>query len=88
VLSLGEQQSLALARLLLAAPRFAVLDRPGTLLQPDAVRRAVDLLARESIAVVTFAADADSAAGYDARLDLGADGTWRWEALRPTGSDA
>ncbi|HVH04737.1 MAG TPA: ABC transporter ATP-binding protein/permease, partial [Myxococcota bacterium] len=81
-------QTLAFVRLLLAAPRFVLLDRPGTVLQADAVARAVDLLASRSIAVVNFASDGERAAGYDARLDLAADGSWRWDKSRPAGGDA
>jgi putative ATP-binding cassette transporter len=79
LLSLGEQQLLSLARIVLAVPRFALLDRPGTVLEADAVQRALDLLARESITAVTFEADAALAPRHDLRLELAGDGRWRWE---------
>ena len=47
LLSLGEQQMLSLARLALAAPRYAVLDRPETVLGAEVVSRALDLLAEQ-----------------------------------------
>jgi putative ATP-binding cassette transporter len=79
--SLGEQQALSLARVALAAPRFALLDRPETVLDAGGVARGLDLLAARSITAVTFSADAALAARHDARLELAADGTWR---LAPT----
>jgi putative ATP-binding cassette transporter len=82
LLSLGEQQALSFARLALAVPRYALLDRPGTVLDADAVARALDLLAARSITFVTFAADPALAARHDARLELAADGTWTWEPIR------
>jgi putative ATP-binding cassette transporter len=78
MLSLGEQQLLSFARLALAAPRYALLDRPGTVLDAAAVGRALDLLGEESISVVTFAADESLAARHDARLELASDGKWSW----------
>jgi putative ATP-binding cassette transporter len=81
LLSLGEQQLLALARVVLAAPRFAVLDRPGTLLGADVVARALDLLAEHSITAVTFASDTALAAQHDAQLELGPGGHWSHRPL-------
>jgi putative ATP-binding cassette transporter len=86
LLSLAEQQSLSVARLVLAAPRFALLDRPGAVLDADSVARALDLLAERSITVVTFAADMALAARHDARLELASDGSWTWEPIRKEGA--
>ena len=82
LLSLGEQQQLAFARVVLAAPRFALLDRPATLLGPAVVAGALALLAEHGITSVTFASDAQLAAHHDARLDVAHDGTWTWQPLR------
>jgi len=78
LLSLGEQQLLSFARLVLAAPRYALLDRPGTVLHADAVGRALDILGEQSISVVTFAADESLAMRHHARLELANDGKWSW----------
>jgi len=86
LLSLAEQQSLSVARLVLAAPRFALLDRPGAVLDADSVARALDLLSDRSITVVTFAADMALAARHDARLELASDGRWTWEPIRKEGA--
>lgn len=53
-LPLDKQQLLVVARLLLAAPRFAFLDKPSTTLQPDQVDRVLDLLGKRGITYVTF----------------------------------
>ena len=42
-MSLGEQQMLGVARLLLAAPRFAFLDRPHTALSPEQLEKALQI---------------------------------------------
>ena len=68
----------ARARLALAAPRYALLDRPGTVLDADAVGRALHLLGEQSISIVTFAADESLAVRHDARLELASDGKWSW----------
>ena len=82
VLSLGEQQQLAFARVVLAAPRFALLDRPATLLRADDVVRALALLAAHGITSVTFAPDTQLAARHDALLEMASDGTWTWRPIR------
>jgi putative ATP-binding cassette transporter len=82
LLSLGEQQALSFARLALAAPRYAILDRPQTILGVEAVAKALEFLAAQSITVVTFASDRALAARHDARIALAADGSWRFEPLR------
>jgi len=80
-LSLGEQKSLSLARLVLAAPRFALLDRPGNVLDLDAVTRALDLLAQRSITAITFESAPELAAFHDMRLELASDGSWKLERI-------
>ncbi len=79
LLSLPEQQLLVYARVVLAKPRYALLDRPGTLLGPAQVARVLDLLATHAVTAVTFAPDATLAARHDATLHLAAGGAWSWE---------
>ncbi len=81
LLSLGEQQLLSFVRIALATPRFALLDRPATLLGTDTVVHVLDLLAKQSITVVTFAPDAALAAQHDARLELVDGGLWVWQPI-------
>jgi len=82
LLSLGEQQQLAVARVVLGAPRYALLDRPTTLLGADDAAGALALLAAHGITSVTFAPDARLAAQHDALLDVAPDGTWAWQPTR------
>jgi putative ATP-binding cassette transporter len=81
VLSLGEQQQLALARLVLARPAFAMLDRVGDALKPAQVRQALQRLGENGITYITFAEVPESADLYDAVLEVDAEGTWRWERM-------
>jgi putative ATP-binding cassette transporter len=83
ILSLGEQQLLALTRLILARPAFAMLDRVNTALKPAQVRQALRRFDENSITYITLAEDAESVELYDAVLEIAADGAWSW---RRTGS--
>jgi putative ATP-binding cassette transporter len=74
-LSLGEQQLLAFARVLLAAPAFAVIQSPGTTLAPEQLSRALRLLSQASITYVVFGG-IDVPGAYDGVLELHAGGTW------------
>ncbi len=55
VLSLGEQQQLAVTRAILARPAFAILDRLDSVLNPTQGRRSLKLLAENGISCVMFA---------------------------------
>jgi len=82
VFSLGEQHLLAVARLLLAAPQFAFLDRVGTALDAEHVALVLKVLSENAITYIVFKAVADDARYYDATLDIAGDGTWQWKWLR------
>jgi putative ATP-binding cassette transporter len=77
-LSLGEQQLLALTRLILARPAFAMLDRVTAALKPAQVRQALRRLDENAITYITLAEDTDSVDLYDALLEIDADGEWNW----------
>lgn len=81
LLSLGEQQLVSFARVVLAAPRFVVLDRPGTLIPHELVDRTCSVFTDASITVVTFANDAELAVCHDAQLELAEGGRWAWQRL-------
>jgi vitamin B12/bleomycin/antimicrobial peptide transport system ATP-binding/permease protein len=78
ILSLGEQQLLALTRLILARPAFTMLDRVTAALKPAQVRQALRRLDENSITYITLAEDAESVELYDALLEIDVDGGWRW----------
>ncbi len=76
VLSLGEQQLLALARVLLARPAFVVLHNPGTTLAPEQLALALECLAKSGITYLTLGGLDAPPPIYDAVLELHAGGTW------------
>jgi putative ATP-binding cassette transporter len=79
ILSVAEQQLLALTRLTLARPAFAMLDRVTAALNPAQAHEALRRLDENSITYITFAEDADSPELYDALLEIDANGTWSWK---------
>jgi putative ATP-binding cassette transporter len=78
LLSLGEQLLLALTRLILARPAFALLDRVDAVLKPAQVRQALRRLDENGISYIAFGEDADSVDLYDAVLEIDAEGAWNW----------
>jgi len=81
VLSLGEQQLLSVARVVLAAPRFAFLERPRTALGSEQTDRILSLLWERSITYLTLGDGGDSLGDYDAVLELAGDGGWTWKSV-------
>ena len=78
ILSLAEQQLLALTRLIFARPAFAILDRVTASLKPVQVRDALRRLDENSITYVAFADELESTELYDAVLEIDAEGEWAW----------
>jgi vitamin B12/bleomycin/antimicrobial peptide transport system ATP-binding/permease protein len=78
MLSVAEQQLLALTRVTLARPAFAMLDRVTAALKPAQVRQALRRFDENSITYITFAEEAESLELYDALLEIDADGGWSW----------
>jgi putative ATP-binding cassette transporter len=75
--SLGEQQLVAVARLLLAPPLFAFLDRPSSALDDDQRKLVLRVLAERSISALVFE-DCEPCDPCDAVLDLKDDATWEY----------
>lgn len=82
ILSLGEQQRLAFARVLLAAPRFVFLDHPSRSLSECSVGELLNLLRHQDITYMTLGDAADDPRFYDRLLEIAEDGSW---LLRPPG---
>ena len=78
ILSLGEQQQLAVTRVILARPAFAILDRVNSVLNLAQLRQSLRLLAENDITCVIFAESAESVELYDAVLEINTNGAWRW----------
>ena len=81
VLSLAEQQLFSVARVVLAAPRFAFLERPRTALGSEQTDRILSLLWERSITYLTLGDGGDSLGDYDAVLELAGDGGWTWKSV-------
>jgi putative ATP-binding cassette transporter len=88
VLSLGQQQLLALTRLIFARPAFALLDRVTESLKPAQLREILRRFDENSITYVAFAEDAESIELYDAVLEIDSDGGWTWNPTSRTAAAA
>jgi putative ATP-binding cassette transporter len=78
ILSLGERQQLAIARLILARPAFAMLDRVSTALGSARLTQSLQRLTDNSIAYMNFDEAVVSVDLYDAVLEIDANATWNW----------
>jgi putative ATP-binding cassette transporter len=76
-LSAGDRHALALARLLLAGPRFAVLDGVPWSLGTTRVERLYQALARTSITYISFGDPSGLLPYHDIWLELSCEGKWR-----------
>jgi vitamin B12/bleomycin/antimicrobial peptide transport system ATP-binding/permease protein len=81
LLSLGEQQMLAVIHVLLASPHFVFLDRIGTALNSGQVRKTLEMLSKNSISYINIGESDDLPDLYDAILEIGELGTWRWRQI-------
>ena len=77
LLSLGEQQRLAFARLLLNAPRFVVLDEATSALDVATERYLYGLLSERDMAYVSVGHRPTLTAFHDTVLALDGSGSWR-----------
>jgi putative ATP-binding cassette transporter len=85
VLSPGELELTAFARLLVAKPRFAFLDDPASSLDAAGVTRVYEALARSPITYVSVAGHLDLQSYHDLVLELRGDGSWK---VRPAAAPA
>jgi putative ATP-binding cassette transporter len=81
ILPLAEQQLLVVARVLLAKPRFAFLERPSTTLSPEQIDWVLGMLAKNSITYVNFEENGNNLKRYDAVLELQTSGTWMYKPI-------
>ncbi|MBN8549572.1 MAG: ABC transporter ATP-binding protein/permease [Deltaproteobacteria bacterium] len=77
VLSLGEQQRIAFARLLLAKPRIAFLDEATTALDLEDEKYLYGLLQESGQSYVSIGHRASLVSYHDLHLELLADGKWK-----------
>jgi putative ATP-binding cassette transporter len=81
ILSLGELQLLAVARVCLALPRFVFLDRLGTSLSEKHVERALGLLSKLGVTYLSIGNSEDKPEDHDAILSIAANGEWKMRRL-------
>jgi putative ATP-binding cassette transporter len=77
LLSLGEQQRLAFARLLLSSPRFVVLDEATSALDVSTERHLYNLLAEREMALVSVGHRPTLTSFHELVLELDGNGGWR-----------
>ena len=75
-LSLGEQQQVALARLLLASPAFACLDESTSAMPAARAHRLYERLRGTTITYLSMGSDPRLREFHDLLVELGPDGTW------------
>jgi ABC-type uncharacterized transport system fused permease/ATPase subunit len=76
ILSLGEQQNLAFARLLLAVPEFAFLDEAVSALPAERVRNLYELLSQTTTTYISIGRASDLLEYHHQLLQMQGDGTW------------
>lgn len=77
LLSLGEQQRLAFARLLLNSPRYVILDEATSAVDVKTERHLYNLLTERNIAFVSVGHRPTLTAFHDNVLELDGSGSWR-----------
>ena len=82
--SLREQQLLAFAHVLFAAPQFVFLDWVGATLDSDQVDKILKMLTDRSIACINIGPAGEPPDLYDAVLECRDDGGWAWAAKPAT----
>lgn len=76
LLSLGEQQLLAFARVILAEPAFVMLDHPTRALSECQIDELLGMLRERGMTYITLGDEDDDPAAYDEVLLVAEDGTW------------
>ncbi len=76
VFSISEQHMLSIARIFLARPVIAFLDRPGSSLPKSQISIILDMLSVQGIGVVILAKNGEARLQYDSTLEIKPDGTW------------
>lgn len=79
LLSVGEQQRLAIARVLLRKPSYVILDEATSALDAENEQRLYELLQGTGATLVSVAHRRHLARFHDHVLELGAQGTWQLE---------
>jgi putative ATP-binding cassette transporter len=82
LLSVGEQQQLAFARLLLTRPKYVFLDESTTAVEPRVEARLYQQLQKQTRAYVSITNREALYAFHDSVIEIKDDGTWEQRSLR------
>ena len=82
-LTLSEQRLLAITRVLLMRPQFALLDRIGAGIDEERTRQVLRMLSERAITYVCFGAAGVPRDLLDAVLECNDDGGWTWASRPP-----
>lgn len=82
-LNLGEGQLLAVARALLSKPDFIFLDHLESALDGEEFARVRTAISHHRASAVVFSDGRTGGNGFDAILEIAADGTWKWTEKSP-----
>ena len=85
VLSLREQELMAVARAILSRPRFVLLHNPGRTLDHEHITLALRALCDCTVTCLTFTGsdeEDDHLMDHDALLEIAPDGSWSWKPVR------
>jgi putative ATP-binding cassette transporter len=82
VLSVGEQQRLAVARVLLSQPAYAILDEATSALDPRNEDHLYRLLSETNTTLISVSHHASLAKYHQQTLELTGDGTWELNPAR------
>ena len=77
ILSLGEQQRLAFARLLLNSPQFAVLDEATSALDIDTEKHLYNLLKKRELSMISVGHRPSLKDFHQTILELNGEGNWK-----------
>jgi len=88
LLSLSEQQLLAVVRVMLAGPCFVALNHPETTLGEERLRGVLESLSDSSVTCVSFGRSDAPQELYDAVLDIRPGGSWTWTVRGQGGTSA
>jgi putative ATP-binding cassette transporter len=83
LLSLRDQQVLAIARVIVGRPRFAFIDNLGEIVGVERLPAVFAAFAERGITCVAFGGHDEPRGGYDTVLVLAADGTWTIQSADP-----
>ena len=77
LLTIGEQQLLVCARVLLAGPRFVMIERLSVTLERPTIDNMLDLFAQRGITHIVLEPEAQDLTHFDLVLDLAEGGSWQ-----------